>query len=61
MESIIRATEMVTLIVYLGLERIFWVGAGNRAQAKGVDRCYFLRLERGKFASVSAPGLWHGN
>lgn len=43
---------MVTLIVYLELKGIFWVRAGSGAQAKGVYRCYFLKVESGKFAFV---------
>ena len=43
---------MVILIVYLELEGIFWIKAGNGAQAKRVYRCYFPRLERGEFSSV---------
>lgn len=54
--AIIRPGEMVTPVVYLELKGVFWVMAGNGAQAKGVYRCLFLRLERGKFAYV--PLSW---
>lgn len=41
---------MVTLTGYLEFKGIFFVRAGNRTQAKGVCRCYFLRLESGKLS-----------
>lgn len=44
---------MVILIVYLELEGIFGVRARDGAQAKGVYRCDFLRLERGKSLPLS--------
>lgn len=54
--AIIRPGEMVTPLVYLELQGRFWVRAGNGAQAKGLYRYCFLRLERGKFAY--APLCW---
>lgn len=55
--SIISPREMEISIVCLELERIFWVRAGNGAQAKRPYRWYTLRLERVKFARAFILGI----